>query len=149
MPFWSFSISPTPKKLKICWIFTTNYFYKGLFRKSEGVAWSQLVWWIRWEGHLRCGAFESSEIRWLHQLSLVVYPSIYWAFYIPRGFLSSTGYLCFLCGISSKSRMTGYHDTTNGKPMVAWKVSPPFFFGKRHHRQCQELQVKLWNPWPC
>ena len=125
MPFWSLSISPTPKKPKICWIFSLQTTSTQVFFHLK-----------IWRGGLKStgDALDGSEIRWLHQLSLVVYPAIYWAFYIPRGFLSSTGYLCFLCGISSKSRMTvahrmtGYHDATNGKPMVTWKVSPRFFF---------------------
>ncbi len=107
--------------------------------------------------HLRCDAVDGSEIRCLHPLSLVVYPAIYLPVYIPRGFLVSTGYLCFLCGISSKSRMTvahrmtgyRYHDTTNGKPTVTWKVSA-VFFGRRHRCQCEELlQVKLLATLKC
>lgn len=129
MPFWSLSISPTPKKPKICWIFSLQTTSTQVFFHLK-----------IWRGRLKStgDALDGSEIRWLHQLSLVVYPAIYWAFYIPRGFLSSTGYLCFLCGISSKSRMTvahrmtEYHDATNGKPMVTWKVSPRFFFFEKY-----------------
>lgn len=107
-------------------ISTTNYFYKGFFSFEDLKGSPEVNWWCSWwfrnqvVAPVKFGSLFSDLLGFLH-----------------RGFLSSTGYLCFLCGISSKSRMTvahrmtGYHDAANGKPMVTCKVSPPIFFWKK------------------